>query len=175
MTNGSLIFKYVFHSCMFILTCCLVIVVGIAYELHVTEKNSIELFDYYMSNSSMFKNVTVNIISNENETFCGKYITDRQLIIINNRSNCNNRIGTLYHEYGHHIYYYIITDEQRTEYCQIFNNSDVVVSEYALMGGGCREDFAESYMYFQLDTKPLDFSREQFFRKLIEDYNYRIV
>lgn len=160
---------------MFILTCCLVIVVGMAYELHVTEKNSIELFDYYMNNNTMFKNVTVNIIYDENAEFCGRYLHSEQIILINNKSDCNNRIGTLYHEYGHHIYYYIITDDQRAEYCQIFNNSDIVVSEYALMGGGCREDFAESYMYFQLDTKPLDFQREQYFIKLIYNNNYRLI
>ena len=58
-------------------------------------------------------------------------------------------IGDLYHEEGHHVWFNVITEEDRKDYIQIVINYGEFVSEYSYEGG-VFEDFAETYKSYKL-------------------------
>jgi len=110
-----------------------------------------------------FKGVPVTVLRNKTEnsgtlqlreTFQAFYSNKTDTIYMYHDYFKNNKTGikTLWHEYGHHIWFRILNNSERQEYSQIYENSTLFVSKYALEGG-CKEDFAESYAYYKTGTK----------------------
>jgi len=55
----------------------------------------------------------------------------------------------LLHEYGHHVYYHVITDAQKERYKQIYATAEKFVND-ACIAHGVKQDFAISYAEFKL-------------------------
>ena len=75
-------------------------------------------------------------------------------------------LKSLYHEFGHHVWWKILSDSEQSGYCSIYENEAEFVSTYA-MQGGCDEDFAESYAYYMLGKYVPD-RRSSYFVSILE-------
>jgi len=90
------------------------------------------------------------------------------VIYINNERTAKHQKEALFHEHGHIIWYYVITQKERDDYAEIYAESEKYVSEIA-REGGVKEDFAETYRYLMLyDHSPED--RRNFFKDLVKKY-----
>ena len=62
-------------------------------------------------------------------------------------------LETLYHEIGHHVFWEVLTIDQRADWVTTVSSSEGWVTPYAERNA--REDFAETYAWYVLDYKEL--------------------
>ena len=62
-------------------------------------------------------------------------------------------LETLYHEIGHHVFWEVLTIDQRADWVTMVSPSEGWVTPYAERNA--REDFAETYAWYVLDYKEL--------------------
>ena len=88
---------------------------------------------------------------------------------LENRTN-ENVIRTMYHEYGHYLWYKVLSKEEREEYNLIFLSSDSFITEYSFEGG-VKEDWAETYEEYLSGSEEISKSRLIFINKMKLKYD----
>jgi len=92
------------------------------------------------------------------------------VIFINTKDRNNNQqLRALFHEYGHYVWFKVLSAKDRERYTQIYNSADVYVSYYALEGG-VGEDFPETYEALKVKPEIVPNDRKQFFFDISEKY-----
>jgi hypothetical protein len=143
------------------------------YRINNYNTQSINMFEH-LTKDGTFKGVNITIINRDVE-YCGKYYIESKRIDINMHDKClHNILRVLYHEYAHYIYYEIITAEEVTEYCEIYESSIEFPTVYAFETG-CGEDFAESYSYWRTLHSKIDIERINYFKRILNEYSYLII
>ena len=91
-------------------------------------------------------------------------------------ANILDFLETLYHEVGHHVFWEVLTIDQRADWVRAVSPSEGSVSQYAERNA--REDFAETYAWFVLDyaglalfEPKLDYMAEVVFRGFAPETN----
>lgn len=89
--------------------------------------------------------------------------------------NTHNRtdgdvLTTLFHEYGHHLWRKVLSDEDKALYREVYLDEARFASDYALTGG-LEEDFAESYKARMLYPENLPSGKADFFLQMLEKYH----
>jgi hypothetical protein len=97
----------------------------------------------------------------------------KEIVVFGNRiGSTKDVLGTSHHETGHYNWYEQMTDVQRKEWNEIYNKTNVYVSDYSKTN--VREDYAEVFMTaikceFDLDSVPQD--RRELFKETVKGYN----
>lgn len=120
-----------------------------------------------------FKDVNVELISDSDSMLSAEqysyggafYLNKTDTIYIKHGAG----IGSIHHEYGHHLWYKVLSEKEKEEYRQVFKESDNFVTVYAYEKG-VRDDFAESYRNFMTEEVILPKAKKQFMYKLRQKY-----
>lgn len=127
-----------------------------------------KILDYVSENG--FKGVTVKIENYSTDysplyTTVGLYSpTNKTIIIFTDAIKTPNKLmDILYHEYGHHIYFFVLDENDISEYSELFIQN-CSQTKYGLENG-IREDFAESYMLWKT-TDCVTYDKHLFFTKM---------
>jgi len=155
---------------------------GYSYAMEEKSENEAEKSDYMrlkdMLENDGFKGVEV-ILYNSSQNLTvhdltyhadylakinGLYFPCSDVIYMEDKmpERAGEMIRTLFHEYGHHIWYQVMNESERDVYMGIYNSTDGFASTYALEGGP-EEDFAESYEAYMM-SDPLPASKYNFMR-----------
>lgn len=74
----------------------------------------------------------------------------------------------LQHEYGHHLWHKVLSEEEKERYNNLYASSRKFVSVYSLSNS--HEDFAEMYAYYKLEANNLPWHREAVMESLEKKY-----
>lgn len=74
------------------------------------------------------------------------------------------------HEIGHHVWFTVLTEEERQQYREIFESSDIYVTEYSKTK--VEENFAEEYAFYMSTWGHPSYvseDRTKFFTEIVEN------
>ena len=122
---------------------------GYYYVIYKPNMAQINANDYISQRH--FKEAEIEFISEEkvgNDTFMN-YKSKKIQVIKSRLTNTSADLEGLFHEYGHYIWFEVLTDEEREIYTSICRGSIEFQSIYSIEGGTL-EDFAEAYRFYML-------------------------
>ena len=130
-------------------------------EYRGVEVHTYVCHDEYLSDKGYNQEFSCDI----NGFYSGKSI----YLNLQNKTNANI-IKTLYHEYGHYLWYEVFSEEDRNRYNLIFISSDSFVTGYSLTGG-VKEDWAETYEGYLTGSEEITNQRLSFINSMKIKYD----
>lgn len=146
----------------------------------IEEKNRIIALDAYLDDGK-FRGVEVHEYQCWNKNLeemgisknfsCSSpgFYTNAMIFINTENSTPYKMKRTLFHEYGHYVWYNVFTDNDREEYKNIYLSANTYVSYYALEAG-VHEDWAETYEAYMIGFEDIPPRRMQFIMNMKMQY-----